>query len=133
MKAHARVPACTGAFRRRSTRWSTRPPIHGPAHGMVQRMAGCLAIAVLALGCSAVQAQSPLWLAAEPDLKPHGLVEPPGISLEQATNIVRRQTGGRVLSAAPAGRRGYEVRVLVDGKRVKTVFVDSRGNLRSRD
>jgi hypothetical protein len=91
-----------------------------------------LAAVLLVLGVSPAQAQPAFRLAAEPELKPHTLVEPPGISLEQATSIVRRQTGGRVLSATPAGR-GYEVRVLVDGKRVKTVFVDSRGNLRSRD
>jgi hypothetical protein len=41
-----------------------------------------------------------------------------------------------VLSATPAergGQRGYEVRVLVDGKRVKSVFVDSEGRIRSRN
>ena len=41
---------------------------------------------------------------------------------------VRRETGGRVLSVAPterAGRRGYDVRVLLGGKRVRKVFVDA--------
>jgi len=99
------------------------------------QLTGFLVCALLVLGFSSARAQPP-WVGAEPELQPQTLVKPPGISLEQATNIVRRQTGGRVLSAAPAGRggqRGYEVRVLVDGKRVKTVFVDSQGNLRSRD
>ena len=55
------------------------------------------------------------------------------ISLEEATDIVRRAYGGRVLSASPAsknGKKGYQVRVLLDGGRVKTVFVDSSGSVR---
>ncbi len=58
-----------------------------------------------------------------------------GISLEQAADKVRRQTGGRILSATPTekgGRRGYEIRVLVDGKRVKQYYVDSEGRMSSR-
>ncbi len=54
------------------------------------------------------------------------------ISLEEATRIVRRAYGGRVLSATPAkqnGKSGYKVRVLLDGGRVKTVFVDSNGSV----
>ena len=61
--------------------------------------------------------------------QPQQLVAPPAITLEQAADKVRRETGGRVLSAAPskrAGQRGYDVRVLLDGKRVKKVFVDAR-------
>ena len=58
-----------------------------------------------------------------------------GITLEQAADKVRRKTGGRVLSATPVekgGRRGYNVRVLVDGKRVKQYYVDSEGRMSSR-
>jgi len=58
-----------------------------------------------------------------------------GVTLEQAADMVRRQTGGRVLSAAPVSKgaeRGYNVRVLVDGKRVKQYFVDSEGRMSSR-
>ena len=58
-----------------------------------------------------------------------------GISLEQAADKVRRQTGGRVLSASPeekGGRRGYSVRVLVDGKRVQQYYVDADGRVSSR-
>lgn len=146
MKPQARSPAFAGRSTSRSARRavdSTARQVAGPR--VVGRRRGVgrhltvvrhLSVGLLLLGFSVAHAQSPFRLAAETELKPHTLVEPPGISLEQATNIVRRQTGGRVLSAAPAGRggnRGYEVRVLVDGKRVTTVFVDSRGNLRSRD
>ena len=80
---------------------------------------------------------SPDWRrSAQEQLEPNSLVRPPGISLEQAANEVRRQTGGRVLSASPSergGQRGYEVRVLVDGKRVKSYFVDGQGRVRARD
>jgi hypothetical protein len=106
------------------------------ARACISSFAGCLLALMLVLPLTPAYGATPFWAAAEPQLRPHNLVKPPGVSLEQATNIVRRQTGGRVLSAAPAGRggqRGYEVRVLVDGKRVTKVFVDDQGNMRSGD
>jgi uncharacterized membrane protein YkoI len=63
--------------------------------------------------------------------QPTRFAAPAAISLEQAADKVRRETGGRVLSATPSeqgGRRGYSVRVLLDGKRVKKVFVDAQGS-----
>ena len=60
--------------------------------------------------------------------QPTQFAAPAAISLEQAADKVRRETGGRVLSATPTekgGKRGYSVRVLLDGKRVKKVFVDA--------
>ena len=63
--------------------------------------------------------------------QPAQFAAPPAISLEQAADQVRRETGGRVLSATPAekgGKRGYSVRVLLDGKRVKKVFVDAHAS-----
>lgn len=66
-------------------------------------------------------------------LEPNTLVRPQGISVERCANIVRRETGGRVLSATPSergGQRGCDVRVLVDGKRVRNVFVDGNGRVR---
>lgn len=85
----------------------------------------------------------PLAAQAAPDwrrgvqeqLEPNNLVRP-SISMEQCANAVRRRTGGRVLSVTPARRgddRGCEVRVLIDGKRLKDYFVDGDGNLRPRD
>ncbi|MEM8768609.1 MAG: PepSY domain-containing protein [Pseudomonadota bacterium] len=77
---------------------------------------------------------APAAVAAE--IQPQHYAPPVGgISLEQAADKVRRQTGGRILSATPSergGRRGYEIRVLVDGKRVKQYYVDSEGRLSSR-
>ena len=59
-----------------------------------------------------------------------------GVTLKDATAIVRQAYGGRVLSAEPAERRtakgkpvpGYRLRVDVEGT-VKTVFVDHRGRI----
>lgn len=58
------------------------------------------------------------------------------ISHEQAVGLVQRQTGGRVLSSGPIrrnGSSGYQVRVLVDGARVKNVFVDDQGRMRPQE
>lgn len=56
-----------------------------------------------------------------------------GLSVEEATAIARRQTGGRVLSAAPDGKKGYRVRVLLDGGRVTTVIVPNKRTSRKSD
>lgn len=55
-----------------------------------------------------------------------------GLSAEQAAAVVSRAYGGRVVSVKPEGANGqrvYKVRVLLDGGRVKTVQVDSRGHV----
>lgn len=78
---------------------------------------------------------APAAVAAELGQPQHYAPPVGGISLEQAADKVRRQTGGRILSATPTekgGRRGYEIRVLVDGKRVKQYYVDSEGRMSSR-
>lgn len=93
----------------------------------------CLLVGVA--GAAAPATAAPKWMrGAEGEVEPRNLVDPPEISLEEATRVVRRQTGGRVLSASPArrgGQRGYEVRVLLDGKRVKNLFVDGEGRVRN--
>lgn len=107
---------------RRSNRAAPRRPA-------VRRAAVALAV-VLGL-MPVVASAAPDWRSDA--LEPNSLVRPPGISVERCANIVRRETGGRVLSATPVergGRRGCEVRVLVDGKRVRSLFVDSQGRIR---
>jgi hypothetical protein len=95
------------------------------------------ALVVLSLLVPGLTMAAPDWMrGAQEQLEPSNLTRPPGITLEQAANAVRRETGGRVLSASPSSRgsnQGYEVRVLVDGKRVKSYFVDGEGRIRSRD
>ena len=59
----------------------------------------------------------------------------PGISIEKATAIARKHTGGRVLSATPKTRSTgteYRIRMLVDGERVTTVVVDHRGRIKNK-
>lgn len=104
-------------------------------HSLKRALAGALGAGLVALTLLAPAGAlaAPNWAGSENPLEPNTLVRPPGITLEQAANKVRRETGGRVLSASPSergGRRGYEVRVLVDGKRVKSYFVDSDGRIR---
>ncbi len=81
----------------------------------------------------------PLFFAAstlaQQQSQPSYYTKPLGVSLEQAADMVRRQTGGRVLSATPvntSGRRGYNIRVLLDGKRVKQYYVDAEGRMSAR-
>lgn len=78
---------------------------------------------------------APLTVHATQQAQPNHYAAPVGgVSLEQAADKVRRKTGGRVLSATPVekgGRRGYNVRVLVDGKRVKQYYVDADGRMTS--
>lgn len=93
---------------------------------------------VAAAGLSDLLAAAPDWRhAGKQPLEPQNLVRPSsGVTLEQAANMVRRQTGGRVLSASPSersGERGFDVRVLLDGKRVKSYFVSDQGRIRSGD
>ncbi len=49
---------------------------------------------------------------------------------ERAVRIVRGRFDGRILSAGAVrrdGERGFDVRVLTEGGRIKNVFVDRRG------
>lgn len=101
-----------------------------------RRLLGAILVALSLLVPGSVLAAPDWTRSAQEQLEPNNLTRPPGVTLEQAANMVRRQTGGRVLSAAPSsrgGRQGYEVRVLEDGKRVKSYFVDDDGRIRSRD
>jgi len=100
---------------------------------------GILCILMLSLAAPSVLAAPPFFGMPPTErqslVQPQGLVQPPGLSAEQAAGVVHRYTGGRVLSTTPAqrgGADGYDVRVLVDGKRVRNVFVDQQGNIRNQ-
>ena len=62
------------------------------------------------------------------------LVAQPLVTPESAASAARRETGGRVLSVTPleGGQQGYRVRLLLDGGRVTTVLVGSRGGIRGQ-
>jgi uncharacterized membrane protein YkoI len=57
------------------------------------------------------------------------------MTLKEATELARKERGGRVLSAKSyrrSGTNGYEVRLLIDGERVVNVIVDSDGRVRNK-
>ena len=62
------------------------------------------------------------------------LAPQPGVSQDRALDLVREAVDGRVLSVIPieGGRRGYEVRVLLEGGRIQTIRVNPRGRLQRR-
>ena len=74
----------------------------------------------------------------QPNAPVNGFVQPDRrvgrmINLNQAVRIVRKESGGKVLSAksvrSPNGSLRHHVRVLVDGQRVTTLVVDQQGRL----
>ena len=73
-------------------------------------------------------------VAAEPEVAHRSLAPHPGVSPDRAVHLVREEVDGRVLSVSPieGGWRGYEVRVLLDGGRIRTIRVDHRGRLERR-
>lgn len=98
------------------------------------RHTAALLLAVLALCAGPARAGLLDGLVAlAPGELSNSYAEQPGISLGQAASIVRRQTGGQVLSVTPSkrsGKSGYKVRVLLDdGKRVREFFVDDQGRM----
>ncbi|MCY4343382.1 MAG: hypothetical protein OXE83_07400 [Gammaproteobacteria bacterium] len=72
--------------------------------------------------------------AAEREPARRALAPQPGVSQDRALNLVRDAVDGRVLSVVPieSGRRGYEVRILLDGGRIQTIRVSPRGRLERR-
>ncbi len=98
---------------------------------------GALVLAAVMLGGGSVQAAESRDIR---DIKvPPGTASSfapaPGISIEKATAIARKHTGGRVLSATPKTRSSgteYRIRMLVDGERVTTVVVDHQGRIKKR-
>jgi hypothetical protein len=98
-------------------------------------------VAIMLLASGAVASTPFPFPGLEPaPLVPQTLVEvpgtAPGLSREQAAALVQNRLGGRVLSTQPVWQGeqpGYEVRVLLDGKRVRSVYVDAEGNLDGAD
>ncbi len=72
--------------------------------------------------------------AAERESTQRTLAPQPSVSQDRAVNLVREEVDGRVLSVIPVegGRRGYEVRVLLEGGRIQTIRVGPRGRLERR-
>lgn len=103
----------------------------GSGHGTGRRRYGGL-LPVLALLLAA--GSPPAALGAEKPPAANRLAAEARLTPESAAGIARRETGGRVLSVTPmdGAERGYRVRLLLDGGRVTTVVVGSRGGIESR-
>ena len=60
----------------------------------------------------------------------------PRMTVADATELVQRQTGGRVLNAQEAhqdGRDGYRIKVLTRSGEVRVFFVDARNGAMQQD
>lgn len=81
-------------------------------------------VALLAIAAAASLAAAPAY-SGEHKRHSNGDSLVAGISSDRAASIARNATGGRVLKV---NRKGgvYQVRVLVDGERVRNVTVDAR-------
>ncbi len=78
----------------------------------------CLLLPALA-SANAITNPEPIMLASSD-----------GITLEQATAKVRRETGGRILSASESrrdGRKVYRIKVLLPSGHVRVVTVNADG------
>ena len=86
----------------------------------------------LLLGISPVAADpagTPVWRGAEPAVAWHTVRKKEGdMTLEQAVDQVRAETGGRILAAETVeieGRRVHRIRVLTPDHRVRVIEVDA--------
>lgn len=87
-----------------------------------------VAVAILALIAASSLAAGPVYGGEHKPKGSKSLVA--GISSDRAASIARNATGGRVLKVKRKGGV-YQVRVLLDGERVRNVSVDAQtGQLR---
>jgi len=117
------------------TAW-LRPSVAGVRGLFLQQLPGVVTLVCLGLFTTlnpgAAQADewidSPSIRAEGSTLQSNSFVAQPSLTAAEAAAKVRREHGGRVLSVNPARRGdalGYRVRVLIDGGRVKTLYVGS--------
>ena len=101
----------------------------GGRHRLQARSAVCNRLLASLLMCLPLAAVS-----AEREPAQRTLAPQPSVSQDRALDLVREAVDGRVLSVIPieGGRRGYEVRVLLEGGRIQTIRVNSRGRLERR-
>jgi hypothetical protein len=123
------------SFYNNKHRWLTKPlrGLSGMRFLVFPVLLGCLVLPVEAAPARN-ETRSELKDLANP-AGSSSFAPAPGVSLEKATSIARRHTGGRVLSATPKQRSAgteYRVRMLVDGERVVTVTVDHKGRIKNK-
>ncbi len=112
------------------------PSLRSLQQRMARLCGGVLLTLLMALGAAshAAEHRNGLGGMKAPPVG-NGFAPAPGISIEQATAIARKHTGGRVLSATPKQRSSgmeYRIRMLVDGERVMTVVVDHQGRIKNK-
>lgn len=62
----------------------------------------------------------------------HFIAQSEFISREKAASITKQATGGRVLDVKLKGHN-YHVKVLLDGERIRTIYIDARtGKIKNR-
>ena len=71
-------------------------------------------------------------LALEGEPVRRGFAPQPGLSIDQVNLLLRGQVEGRAVSVVPVegGRRGYKLRVLLDGGRIISLRMDRDGRIR---
>ncbi|MES2354633.1 MAG: hypothetical protein V4568_09590 [Pseudomonadota bacterium] len=105
---------------------------------MTRFLAGLALIAVLSCGVRTAAAQSDVSPTA-PNATYLAQGDQRGgsrISMSGAAEMVRRQTGGRVLNVQETrqgGREGYRVKVLTGGGEVRVFFVDAHSGSMQQD
>lgn len=97
-------------------------------------MAGCRTVLLVLLLAALPLAEAPAAGLEPVYLVDNGSDDVVRVTADRAAEIVRRQTGGRVLSVERRGngRPAYRVKVLLDGQRIRYVVVDARSG-RVRD
>lgn len=111
----------------RCTRTSTGGAIRRVASSRARLLAWVLCAGLAGAAATPAEAAEP-WLASAMDLL-QGQGGAPVINLNDAASRAQNTFGGQVISISPAeqdGRRGWRVKILLDGGRVKTVFVEAR-------
>jgi uncharacterized membrane protein YkoI len=98
-----------------------------------RRLAAALAVAV-ALGAAGAAAQPPRaagWSYRQ--VAERQQERRPRVTLEEAMERVRRQTGGRILSGRTVERDGrtvHRIKVLTPERKVRAIYVDAGGKAR---
>ena len=110
-----------------------------PAFGLFMRFgflsvraSRCLAPLLTLCFALALGGGSALAVGMEREPVRRGFAPQPGMSIDQVNRLLRGQVEGRAVSVVPVegGRRGYKLRVLLDGGRIVSLRMDRDGRIR---
>ena len=96
------------------------------------RASRCLAPLLTLCFALALGGGSALAAGMEREPVRRGFAPQPGMSIDQVNRLLRGQVEGRAVSVVPVegGRRGYKLRVLLDGGRIVSLRMDRDGRIR---